>query len=255
MQTDRELRRFTGHHGKIVGLEWVPGGKRFITISEDANAVVWDLDEPDRDLGAFEVHEYVLVTLAVSPDGSRAATADQGGNVFVWDVKTCREIRRLPQLVLEKRHPGTKFQQVGTGKITDTAGPRYYHISKLQFFPDGRNLAIIFRNAPAIFVYDSDTGEEAARYHEEVEGHSMTALAVSPNGDRILFSPWNGPIRLWHLPADRIIANFVGHVQVENGSGNAGKPGGVKALAFTADGKHALSGGEDGTVRLWNLPE
>ena len=253
--SNQELRRFTGHHDEIVGLDFLPDGERFITISNDGNAVVWHLDDPERDLGAFEVHTYRLVGLALSLDGTLAATADEGGNVFIWDVRTCREVCRLPRLVLKEwEDPGRVLRDHTTGEMVDLAGPRYGLVRRLRFSADGRRLALAPTNDPTVHVFDVETGKEVAQYRDDPKS-SITALAISPDGQRVLYGLFVGPIRLWDLREDKIVANFQGHTLQENRASDVGRPGGTNALTFTADGKHALSGGEDGTVRLWKLPE
>ena len=261
LQTNREVGRFEGHHDHIVGFELLPDGKRFITIGQDCYAHVWLLDDPELDIGSFDDHEHRLTALAVSPDGGRAVTSDEYGNLFLWDTRTCKQIRRLPKIIDRKYTPPP------VGIIRDPQGnPAIFPIDngvsvrRLAFFPDGRRIAVgtiwsHHSKESAVIVFDTETGREVARHRERSEQGEITALAVSPDGRRILFAPWTGPIRLWDLEGNKIVSEFEGHVMIEHGWGSAGRPGGVGRVTFTADGKHALSGGEDGTVRLWKLPE
>jgi WD40 repeat protein len=49
-------------------------------------------------------------------------------------------------------------------------------------------------------------------------------------------------IRLWDTTTGRELARWQGH------------DGGVSALLFSKDGRTLYSGGQDGTLKLWNLP-
>ena len=48
-------------------------------------------------------------------------------------------------------------------------------------------------------------------------------------------------LRLWDIETGKVLLRLEGHV------------GSPLSVAFTADGGHAVSGGTDGTVRLWRL--
>jgi WD40 repeat protein len=43
--TGTELRQFTGHRGRVLGLAYTPDSKRLISGSEDSTALVWDVSE------------------------------------------------------------------------------------------------------------------------------------------------------------------------------------------------------------------
>jgi WD40 repeat protein len=48
-------------------------------------------------------------------------------------------------------------------------------------------------------------------------------------------------MRLWDVPGRRLLRTFLGHE----------KP--VWAVAFVPDGKHAVSGGYDTVIKVWEL--
>jgi tetratricopeptide (TPR) repeat protein len=71
---------------------------------------------------------------------------------------------------------------------------------------------------------------------------SNRALAVSPDCRLALSgSVADGMVRLWEVSTGRELRRFKGHMSW------------VLSLAFSGDGRHALSGSADGTVRLWDV--
>jgi WD40 repeat protein len=72
-------------------------------------------------------------------------------------------------------------------------------------------------------------------------GHSgaVTAVAFSPNGDRVATGGDDGTARLWNATTG------AAHATLTHG-------GGVNAVAFNGDGRIVATGGVDGTVRLWD---
>src|SRR5262249_36156071 len=74
-------------------------------------------------------------------------------------------------------------------------------------------------------------------------GHSddVTALAVSPDGRRLLSGGQDATLTLHDLDTGQLVRGFKAH------------EGGVLAVAFTPDGRRALSGGADRALRLWDL--
>lgn len=92
----------------------------------------------------------------------------------------------------------------------------------------------------------------------ELRGHDgwLWAVAISADGRRVLSGGGGRPddwyahnpgadtsIRLWDVDARKPIRNFDGHKNA------------ILSLAFSPDGKYALSGSADSTARLWRLPD
>jgi len=67
----------------------------------------------------------------------------------------------------------------------------------------------------------------------------ITAVAFSPDGQRILSGSMDGTLKLWDIESGRELQTFCGH------------HGGVQRVAFSADGRRAISAGSDGLVQIW----
>ena len=71
--------------------------------------------------------------------------------------------------------------------------------------------------------------------------HTIKAMAVTADGQRIVSCGDDNTVRVWDLASGRLERTL------------EGPTGGVRAVAVTADGQRIVSGGGDGTVRVWDL--
>jgi WD40 repeat protein len=74
-------------------------------------------------------------------------------------------------------------------------------------------------------------------------GHtdSVTAVALSSDGRRLLSGSEDNTARLWDAATGKAIATLAGHTAQ------------VTAVAFSPDGTRVLTGSRDNTARLWDL--
>ena len=72
-------------------------------------------------------------------------------------------------------------------------------------------------------------------------GASITCIAISPNGSRIVSGSSDNTLRLWDARSGNPI-----------GEPLKGHSGPVSSVAFSPDGSRIVSGSEDGTLRLWD---
>jgi WD40 repeat protein len=69
------------------------------------------------------------------------------------------------------------------------------------------------------------------------------SVAFVPGAWRGVSGSHDGTVRVWDLATGKVVGKFEGHA------------GWVKRVAVSADGRYALSGGDDRLVRLWRLPD
>lgn len=148
-------------------------------------------------------------------------------------------------------------------------------IESIAFSPDGR-LAVSGGWDKSLVLWDVDTGREVRRF----SGHSdsVSSVAFSPDGGYVLSGSWDRTLRLWDVKTGREVQQFSGYarglaVSPDGGRvlvGNSAdslslldlKAGNetrrfspnssAGAIAFSRDGKLALTGGWDGSLKLWN---
>jgi WD40 repeat protein len=87
-------------------------------------------------------------------------------------------------------------------------------------------------------LWDAATGKPVAA----LEGHtsSVSAVAFSPDGARVLTGSGDTTARLWVAATGKPMATLEGHT------------GAVNAVAFSPDGARVLTGSGDNTARLWD---
>jgi WD40 repeat protein len=167
-------------------------------------------------------HSSPLEALAYSPNGRLVASGSNDNMVKLWDVATGREMRTF----------------VGHSQP----------VKAVAFSPDGNYLASGSDDA-TLKLWDVTTGKAVRSF----TGHSygVTAVAFSHDGRYLLsgadaFEPTKGAgavgqVKMWEVSSGRAVRTFSGH------------SGRVNTVAFSPDGRLALSGGDDRRVKLWDL--
>jgi WD40 repeat protein len=170
----------------------------------------------------IQAHVGDAFDLAFTPDGRRLASVSGDQALKLWNVSDGTKQREFLQsksrLQAIAISPDATLLVAGGGSPDEREGPA------------------------ELAVYHSRTGE---RLHV-LEGHTGTVLAseFSPDGRWLASSDINGGIRLWDVATGRLVKGVAAHEGV------------VMHLAFLPDGKtFASSGGADGTVKLWTIPE
>lgn len=99
-----------------------------------------------------------------------------------------------------------------------------------------------------IYRIDTQSNKTESIVLEKARG--VTAVKISPDTGRLLTRSEDGSLRLWHLPSTKGSSLPLTHAQLLRGH-----DGSATAFEFsrTGDRDWLLTGGEDGTLRFWDL--
>lgn len=254
--TGKLLRKFVGHSGGVMSVAFSPDGRQVLTGSRDSTARLWDA-ATGKELRRFKGDEVSVDAVAFSPDGRLVLTGGWDQTARLWDAATGKELRRFVGHRLDVDSvafsPDGRFVLTGsqdetarlwdanTGKevrqfVAHPHNDRHipYQISSATFSPDGRYVATV--NYLETQLWDTASGKR----RWVIEGHYQTG-AFSHDGRYLLVGGHDpGVAYLLDAATGKEIRRFMGHA--EN----------IESVAFSPDGRQVLTGGEDGTARLWD---
>ncbi len=110
-------------------------------------------------------------------------------------------------------------------------------LTSLVCGPDGLVAAATSGDRPAIKLFRLADGREVG----SLEGHvgTLTGLAFSPDGRRLVSAGSDFTVRLWHTGSGRELLTFREHTDVP------------VAVAWSPDGRWVGSGGDAGMIKVW----
>jgi len=248
-----------GHPGDVVGLSFAPDGMRLASVSstpDDCLVRVWDVASGNQ-VATLGKGPQSIWDVAYSPDGLTLACGGFDKQLHLFDTATgtqrpvIRNVATQFVRTLSFSHDGRRIATGGTGpaRVWDAAtGEEITTTIPLPkgmgptFLPDGSGLAgWSFLEGRAI-VCDLPSGKVRASWR----AHSKTieGVAVSRDGRFLATIGGEGVARIWST-ADftEVATTLVGH------------QGRIYAVAFAPDGSRvATGGGDDATIRIWDLP-
>lgn len=205
---------FTGHQGALYGVAFSPDGTRIVSGADDKTVRIWDVDSAEQVGGPLTGHTAAVLAVAFSPDGTRIASGSADQTIRVWDGET--------------------GEAVG-----DPLGGTLDWVNSIAYTPDGDRF-VTGTGDGGVRVWDAETGEQIG---EPLRGHtdSVTSVAVTGDGARAVTGSADRTVRQWDLTSLAPV-----------GEPLAGHSAAVRGVAVAGEGIGTIvSGGMDGTLRLW----
>jgi WD40 repeat protein len=288
----RELPATLGHSAAVQDVRFRADGETVVSAGADGRLIRWRLF-PGRATTAYVATSIENRSVsAVSPDGTRVAVGQRTREpVVVWDSATGRSVPLgepgpvgAVAFAPDGRTLATggirlRFWDAATGREKGQLNPAN-RAAALAYSADGRLLAAATPDARIVWEVDTGKIERSFRYASD----RTASLALSPDGrllaaggddssdgtvrvwdvvdgaiksdiggdgfmsDRLAFSPdgrllagAGAGVRLWELATGQEVARYAGH------------HGDIAVLAFSPDGRSLATGGDDGTLLLWDV--
>jgi WD40 repeat protein/tRNA A-37 threonylcarbamoyl transferase component Bud32 len=222
--TGEKVREFKGYNGRkgspISALAFSPDSRRLACgvplRNNEVRIKIWDIA---RGREIFSLEDHIDVNcIAFSPDGKWLATASIDRTMKIWDLTHGREMHTL------LAHDPS--------------------VNSVAFSPDSRRLASAGDDR-TVKIWDVFTGRELLT----IKGHrwGVKCVAFSRDGKRLASATGSadradvpGEIKFWDAETGEETLTLKDPRQ------------GITGLAFSPDGRRLLTGGLDGTLRIWD---
>ncbi len=202
-------------------------GKILATTGNESTIKFWD-SQTGKAKGMVDGVKQPFKGYAFSPDGALFAACRLQMPLSVWDVSAGKLIRQV-DLKNDIR--------LDNGRSVNSSGA-----DVVMFAPDGESLVTM---APQAQLWETATGGRRALLHlGKMPGeffHYAISGAFSPDGRLLML----GTSECAVLAIDTATGKELGRLE--------GHHGYVASLAFAPNGKMVASGGEDGSVVVWDV--
>ncbi|MFQ5844689.1 MAG: WD40 repeat domain-containing protein, partial [Planctomycetota bacterium] len=224
----------------------VSGGRSGIS---GAPLLLWDV-EANAVIRSLHGHRTQIHAVAFSPDGRLVASGTTGRSLWLWDVETGRRIRSLEghteQIESLAFHPGgrllasggrtVRLWDVATGEQVRALSGHKRLVRSLAFTRDGSRL---LSGADDLRLWDVATGELLQTFEE---AQRFRAATLTPDGRHVFCAMADRSVRLLEVGTGRVVRSVSGAHRRS-----------INTVAVGPRGDLALSAGDDGHVKVWDL--
>ena len=217
-------RRLIGHSGPVYALAFSPSiavpadpsashPTYLLSGSADTTIRLWSLSTYTN-LVVYRAHSAPIWSLAFSPHGHYFASGSSDRSARLWSTPQICPLR----LFIGHESDVETLAWHPNGAYLFTGGGEADRTVRMWRVSDGN----------AVRLFTGHTG-------------NVTALACAGNGKVVASADDRGEILLWDLPSGRLLKRMRGHTR-----------GGIWSLGWSVESSVLVSGGADGTVRVWD---
>eukprot|EP00053_Salpingoeca_punica_P013559 m.122689 g.122689 ORF g.122689 m.122689 type:complete len:497 (+) comp16229_c0_seq1:353-1843(+) len=262
----REVRTFPRgvHKGAIITVGWHPSGGILASGSADNTTVLWDAAS-GRSLQTLREHFGWVMDCSFSPDRARLATASWDKTVRLWDCTTGALISTLnghakgvtscrfypvgqSSALLASTGEDARLWDTRNGKVVMTmTGIHADALLRIVWSAEGTTIAVSSADT-TISVWDAKTGKMMRQLKGHGDAVKDLAFTTDPKrSESLLASAGGDSAVLWDMQAN--VENQLCDLRKHD----EGKE--VETVSISSDNTVLASGGRDGKIVLYKIPE
>ena len=225
--------------------------KKIISISNNKNAVVWDLNSETKSF--ILENNNIVKKILITYDNKFIICVTEYG-FSLWDNNTGEKIYTKN----DSKLPITNFEiskdsnfaasisndntvivyKLGIGEILYTLKDHNANVRHVSFSPNSGRI-VTCSDDKTIRVYSAGSGE----FQKILKGHeeSVSFISFSNNNKYVVSASKDNTARVWDINTGRLIHILKGHEK------------NVNTAYFNKNNKNILTSSSDGTIRLWNI--
>eukprot|EP00198_Chlamydomonas_reinhardtii_P009934 XP_001699271.1 predicted protein [Chlamydomonas reinhardtii] len=261
LATGQVTHTLSGHTAKINALAIDKQGIRVVTASDDHTARVWNLADGSCEAvlqghGGNAGVQGAVLDVAVCADGTLAATVSDDFSCRVWDLDEDGEelqvleghggwvvsaafVGTTHRLVTASHDCTARIWNAHKGRLLFVLSGHTGRLNRVSVDPGG-SWAVTASDDGSARVWDCETGQ-LKQVLEGAHNAHVTDAAITRDCSKVISVAGDGSGAVWDLASGRREALLEGHT------------GEVRAVVLTQRGRFAVTAGEDGTARVWDL--
>ena len=213
LNTGEVQGQFSGNTVSVSALDYSPSGETILSVSFN-NLILFDVETLNIVREMQHGSGTFVNTVAISPDETRALSGALDNTIVLWDLETGEEIRTL------RGHTGA--------------------VNSVTFNANGTQ-ALSGSSDDTMRLWDLETGEVIRQFNSTSD---ILSVDIGRDGSTAVSGSQLGDVIYWNMSTGTPIFNLS-----ENSTIAHTLP--VTSVAFSPDGIHIVSGGEDQLVIVW----
>jgi len=250
----KEVRIFTGHTDRVTTIVISSDGRFALSGSYDNTLKLWEI-ATGKEIRTFTGHSAWVRTVAITPDGRFALSGSCDQTLKLWEISTGKEVRTLSghndDVNSVAITPDGRFAISGSSDQTLKLWKIFQPNASNDIFPLTAVIAeissVMQQNKHlASLIEKTTTFIKRGLYAPAVKGLREAQMMPGYERDSSILDM----LAVCRASADGIVKGLINGWCRRTLRGHTGS---VNAVAITPDGRFALSGGQDKTLKLWEI--